>query len=55
MIERKLSIQKSLITSSDQSVQSDSILLSGYPWPINGDPDSNLESHYIITQNFMQQ
>jgi hypothetical protein len=25
-------------------VQDDSNLLSGFPWPINGNPDNNLES-----------
>jgi hypothetical protein len=26
------------------NIQSDSKLLSGIPWPINGNPDNNLES-----------
>jgi hypothetical protein len=27
----------------DVDIQSDSKLLSGFPWPINGNPDNNLE------------
>jgi hypothetical protein len=30
-----------------QSVQGDSILLSGFPWPIEGNPDNILESSCI--------
>jgi hypothetical protein len=34
--------------SADVHIQGDSKLLSVFPWPINGNPDSNLESHCII-------
>jgi hypothetical protein len=31
-------------------LQSDSKLLSGFPWPINGNPDNNLESLCISVE-----
>jgi hypothetical protein len=33
---------------SQVEVQGDSKLLPGFPWPINGNPDSNLESLCIL-------
>jgi hypothetical protein len=30
-------------------IQGDSKLLSGFPWPINGNPDNNLESLCTLT------
>jgi hypothetical protein len=32
-------------TYFEDLVKGDSILLSGFPWTINGNPDNNLESH----------
>jgi hypothetical protein len=35
-------------------VQGDPDLLSGFPWPINRNPDNNLESPCRITQNIIE-
>jgi hypothetical protein len=43
-----LCLSKKITLKIILTIQSDSKLLSGFPWPINGNSDNNLESSCII-------
>jgi hypothetical protein len=46
---RYLGVDEGIILKFTFGSYADLKLLSGFPWPINGNPDNNLESSCILT------